>query len=106
MDNMFQQVYAIVAQIPYGRVTTYGQIGLLLGNPRLARAVGYALHVAPPGLPCHRVVNRFGELSDAFAPLGKETQRQRLAAEGVGFLPTGQVDLAEHMWYGPEQPDC
>lgn len=104
MEGFFQQVYRIIVQIPYGRVCTYGQIARLLGNPRQARVVGYALRAAPDELPCHRVVNRFGELSDAFSPQGKETHRQKLAAEGVGFLPDGRVDLAAHFWAGPEAP--
>ena len=60
MDNVFQRVYEITARIPYGRVTTYGQIARLLGNPRLSRIVGCALNGAPADLPCHRVVNARG----------------------------------------------
>lgn len=56
--NFYEKVYAVVKQIPKGKVATYGQIALLCGNPRAARAVGYALHCNPePGIiPCHRVV--------------------------------------------------
>ena len=64
MDNVFQRVYEITARIPYGRVTNYGQIARLLGNPRLSRIVGCALNGAPADLPCHRVVNRLGGLSE------------------------------------------
>ena len=103
MDNIFDKIYAAVRAVPPGRVTTYGQIALLVGNPRLARVVGYALHEAPPDVPCHRVVNRFGGLSDAFLPTGKETQRLLLEAEGVGFTPEGNADLSQFMWYGPEE---
>ena len=60
--------------------------------------VGYALHDAPQGVPCHRVVNRFGGLSDAFSPLGKETHRDLLYMEGVAFLPNGNVDLDHCRW--------
>lgn len=95
---MFDRVYEIVRRIPYGRVTTYGDIARALGNPGLSRMVGYALHDAPQGLPCHRVVNRFGALSDAFSPLGKETHRDLLHMEGVPFLPSGDVDLAQCRW--------
>lgn len=68
-QNTFTRIYDMVRQIPRGFVTTYGQIALLIGNPRMSRVVGYALHVNPePGvIPCHRVVNRFGGLSSAFA---------------------------------------
>jgi len=54
------------------------------------------------GVPCHRVVNRFGGLADAFQPLGKESHRMLLEMEGVEFTPDGNVDLERFMWYGPE----
>lgn len=100
--NIFTRIYDIVRRIPRGSVTTYGQIALLLGNPRMARVVGYALHVNPePGIiPCHRVVNRFGELSTAFAFGGENQQRILLEGEGVTFLEDGRVDMKKHMWYG------
>ena len=79
----FDRVYNLVARIPYGRVTTYGQIARLIGNPRLSRIVGCAMNAAPADLPCHRVVNRFGGLCDAFLPLGRETHRMLLELEGV-----------------------
>jgi len=100
MENMFAQVYAIVARIPYGRVCTYGSLARLLGDPRLSRAVGYALHAAPAHLPCHRVVNRFGGLSDAFLPAGRETHRLLLELEGVTFDEHGCVELEKFMWDG------
>lgn len=58
----FDKVYAAVRLIPRGSVATYGQIAAAIGNKRLARVVGYALHVNPePGvIPCHRVVKRDG----------------------------------------------
>ena len=95
---MFDQVYEIVRRIPFGKVMTYGDVARALGNPRLSRMVGYALHDAPKGVPCHRVVNRFGGLSDAFSPLGKQTHRDLLYMEGVPFLPNGDVDLAHCRW--------
>ena len=69
MPNSYERIYAVVRQIPYGRVATYGQIAALAGNPRWSRVVGYALHVNPDPahIPCFRVVNRFGEVSSAFA---------------------------------------
>ena len=65
MPNSYERIYAVVRQIPYGRVATYGQIAALAGNPRWSRVVGYALHVNPePGvIPCHRVVRNDGALS-------------------------------------------
>ena len=96
----FQAVYEIVARIPFGRVTSYGQIARMLGNPRLSRVVGYAMHGAPEGLPCHRVVKHDGELSDAFTPEGKASHRLRLELEGVGFTADGRVDMARFFWDG------
>lgn len=102
--NTFQKVYDIVKHIPAGYVTTYGQIARLMGNPRMSRVVGYALHVNPePGVvPCHRVVNRFGGLAEAFVFGGINRQRILLEQEGVKFREDGTVDLARHMWYGEE----
>lgn len=101
-QNTFETIYQLARQIPYGYVTTYGQLARLAGNPRLSRVVGYAMHSAPEDVPCHRVVNRLGELSDAFSPCGKETHRMLLAMEGVECLPDGRVDLARFFWPGPE----
>ena len=103
MKNTFVHIYDIVRQIPCGRVATYGQIALLAGNPRFSAVVGYALNGCPDNsdVPTHRVVNRFGGLSDAFLPLGKETHRLLLEMEGVEFTPGGTVDMDRFMWYGP-----
>lgn len=96
----FDRIYDIVRRIPSGRVATYGQIARMLGNPRLSRIVGCAMHSAPADVPCHRVLNRNGELCDAFAPLGRETHRLKLAMEGVECLPDGRVDLERFGWDG------
>lgn len=100
MENVFERIYAVVRQIPPGRVATYGQIAARAGNPRWARVVGYALHVNPePGvIPCHRVVNRFGETSKAFAFGGEDVQRRLLEEEGVRFTAEGRVDLEQYLW--------
>lgn len=98
--NTFDIIYDIVRQIPRGYVSTYGQIASMAGNPRLSHVVGYALHVNPsPGeIPCHRVVNRFGETSRAFAFGGEDMQRHMLENEGVGFLSDGRVDMEKYLW--------
>ena len=98
--HTFEAIWQLARQIPFGRVTTYGHLARLAGNPRLSRVVGYAMHGAPPDVPCHRVVNRRGELSAAFAPLGKDTHRALLEAEDVPFLPDGRVDLSAVLWPG------
>ena len=100
-----RQVYALVSHIPAGRVATYGLLALLCGRPRASRIVGGLMACAPEGLPCHRVVNRQGGLSDAFLPLGRDSQRLLLELEGVPFRPDGTVDLERCMWTGPDGED-
>jgi len=91
--TVFEEIYAVVGRIPKGKVTTYGNVARLVGNPRLSRVVGYALHVNPnpERIPCHRVVNRFGEVSSAFAFGGGNRQRELLLKEGVEFDADGRV---------------
>ena len=76
---------------------------MLAGNPHWSRVVGYALHVNPePGIiPCHRVVNRLGEPSSAFAFGGMNEQISLLENEGVEFTD-GRVDLSKYLWDGKE----
>lgn len=92
----FEKVYAAVKLIPRGSVATYGQVAAALGNPRLARVVGYALHANPePGIiPCHRVVRRDGAVAPAFAFGGAGRQAELLRAEGVVFVDETRVDMA------------
>lgn len=98
-QNTFERIYDIVRQIPYGQVATYGQIAELAGNRRLSRVVGYALHVNPDPehIPCYRVVNRFGEVSAAFAFGGGNRQTELLKAEGVEFKD-GRVAMEKYQW--------
>ena len=98
-SSFFADIYTLVAKIPKGNVMTYGQIALLLGRPRAARVVGYAMHMAPKelGLPCQRVVNRKGELSPSYV-FGEGSQKSQLEDEGVTFLPDGKINLAKHLW--------
>jgi len=92
--SFFENVYQIVKQIPYGMVMTYGDIAEILGNRRLSRQVGWALHVnpSPDTIPCYRVVNRFGQVSKAFAFGGENRQRQLLEQEGITFDEKGCVN--------------
>ena len=97
--NTFQQIYEIVCMIPYGKVATYGQIAMLLGNPKMSRVVGYALHVNPDpdNIPCYRVVNKQGEVSRAFACGGSNKQRELLENEGIEFIGE-KVDMDKYLW--------
>ena len=99
-EGFFERVYQMVEQVPEGMVATYGQIAKLVGEPRRARYVGYALHVNPrPGIiPCHRIVFADGRLAPGFAFGGPEAQRELLEAEGVSFLADGRVDLSATRW--------
>jgi len=94
----FDRVYEAVKLIPRGSVATYGQVAEAIGNKRLARVVGYALHANPqPGvIPCHRVVMKDGAMSDGFAFGGAGRQAELLRAEGVTFLDDTHVDMARH----------
>ena len=98
MSAVFDRIYDVVRTIPRGRVATYGQVALLAGNPRWSRVVGYALHVNPdPGtIPCHRVVNRDGRISPAFAFGGENMQRTLLLDEGVKFIDDETVDIVKY----------
>jgi methylated-DNA-protein-cysteine methyltransferase-like protein len=97
-SSFFGRVYELVEQIPPGRVATYGQVAALLGVPRGARAVGWALRAlsGPRAhtVPWHRVVGGGGRIS-LRGGSGPAEQRRRLRAEGVRFRK-GRVDLKTH----------
>ena len=101
--SVFRKIYEVVAKIPKGKVATYGQVALLAGNPRWSRVVGYALHSNPDPerIPCHRVVDRFGSVSKAFAFGGENRQIYLLEDEGVK-LKNGVVDLSIYQWNGSD----
>lgn len=104
--SLYVAAWALVRQIPPGRVMTYGQIATLLGSPRAARAVGYAMFfVRGDDVPWQRVINSKGMISlggHADRPL---LQKQLLQAEGVAFLPDDSVDLATYLWWPDRSPD-
>jgi methylated-DNA-protein-cysteine methyltransferase-like protein len=103
LKDYFARVYELVAQIPQGRVATYGQIANLLGDKRNARVVGWAMKAAPSKLPCHRVVNRLGEMAPGYIFGSKELQRDILESEGITFLENGCIDLKKHLWDSSQQ---
>lgn len=102
-----ERVYAVVARIPPGKVTTYGAIARALGSPRSARMVGWALRFAPDDrrLPCHRVVNRVGFLSGGEHFGHPDVMRDLLLAESVPFCDEYQVDLRQAFWDPAGDPD-
>jgi methylated-DNA-protein-cysteine methyltransferase-like protein len=105
-SSFFQRVYQLVAQIPAGKVATYGQVAALLGSPGAARTVGWAMQAAPRelDLACHRVVNAAGTLSPPETFGGEGVQSALLEAEGIHFRPDRRIDLASCLWEGPEAP--
>ena len=100
--GLFEEVYEVVKKVPKGKVTTYGEIAAIIGQPRSARQVGWALHANPYEgvVPCHRVINRFGELCKGFAFGGIEIQKQLLLGEGVEVREDYRVDLDKYLWGG------
>ena len=95
MKNFYEKVYDIVAQIPKGKVTTYGCIAMRLGNIRLSRLVGNALHANtdPVNVPCHRVV----KLAPMYVFGGVDVQKERLENEGVE-VDGDRIDLEKYLW--------
>ncbi len=112
MGDFANRVFGVVRRIPRGKVATYGQVGRLIGAPRAARYVGYALHANPepgtdPGcIPCHRVVFKDGRMATGFAFGGPDEQRKMLAEEGIAFDDEGRVLMEQFQWDGrPESAD-
>ncbi len=106
MSNFYDAVYKLVRMIPRGRVMTYGQIATILGCPRAARAVGYAMH-ASGGLgdvPWQRVINSKGRISARTEVERPLLQRMLLESEGVLFDENGACDLGVYLWE-PAEPE-
>ncbi len=104
MDNVepgfAQRVEAIVAQIPRGRVMTYGQLAALAGSAYAARIVGGIAHFGDPDLPWQRVVNKQGGLASGY-PGGRDGHKQVLEAEGVKVTDDYYVPVGELLWWPP-----
>ena len=94
-DRLAWEILSVVAEIPAGKVASYGQIAKLIGREKNARLVGRVLRNAEiyGDYPCHRVVNHAG----CTAP-GWTEQRLLLEDEGVKFLPNGCVDMKRFQW--------
>lgn len=80
--NFRAKVEHLMAQVPVGKVTTYGDLAGLAGHANASRIVGGIAHYGNPGLPWHRLVNRFGGLAAGFHG-GREAQQQLLEQEGI-----------------------
>ncbi|MFV8353269.1 MGMT family protein [Flavobacterium sp. XS2P14] len=99
-DNFFERVYAVVRQIPYGKVTSYGAIAKALGTARSARMVGWAMNASHTlgDVPAHRVVNRNGLLTGKLHFDGTNLMQQLLENEGIIVVNNQIVDLDSVFW--------
>lgn len=93
-----EEVYALIAKIPEGKVVTYGQVAALCGHPGAARTVGQIAHFGPSYLPWQRLVNAQGGMARAFWPDGPEGQARMLKKEGVVFI-NHKVNMKESVWW-------
>ncbi|MGD8109083.1 MGMT family protein [Vibrio sp. TRT 17S01] len=98
MDQFLSQIFAVIHQIPYGKVTTYGDIAKMAGYPGYARHVGKALGNLPKDskLPWYRVINSQGQISLTGSAM--ERQRNALQSEGVEVNEVGKVRLKNYKW--------
>jgi len=103
MKKFFLAVYDVVKKVPPGKVTTYGQVATLLGNPRSARIVGWALHQLrlEDQVPWQRVVNSRGLISTTCLEHNACLQAKLLQKEGVHVeFKEGVylIDLKKYLW--------
>jgi len=102
-QDFFDKVYKVVAQIPYGKVTTYGAIAEVCGIKSSARTVGWAINgTKESGLPSHRVVNRLGELTGKLHFGDPTLMEDLLRSEDVEFTEEGRVVMKTYFWQPKE----
>ena len=99
-SNFFEKVYAIVQQIPAGRITSYGAIAKCIGSPQSARMVGWAMNASHNrrDVPAHRVVNRKGLLTGKHHFEGTNLMQQLLENEGVVVIENQIQNFKEIFW--------
>lgn len=96
--DFFQKVYIMTKKIPYGKVSTYGDIAEACGIRSAARTVGWALNGCAPDIPAHRVVNRFGALTGKIHFGDPNLMEELLQNEGIEFDKNGCVKLDKYLW--------
>lgn len=100
--GFYERVYSVTRKIPPGRITSYGRIAAILGSPRAARAVGYALNALKKeslsSVPWQRVINSKGKISFKGDTGRALLQRQLLESEGILFRADGSVDMKKFGW--------
>jgi methylated-DNA-protein-cysteine methyltransferase related protein len=99
-----ERVEMFVAQIPRGKVMTYGQLAALCGDARAARIVGGIAHFGNPKLPWERVVNKQGGLAAGY-PGGRSGHKQVLEAEGYKVTDDLSVDVLNLIWWPPKKSE-
>ncbi|MFP9100055.1 MGMT family protein [Flavobacterium sp. RHBU_24] len=99
-ENFFDKVYDVAAQVPYGRVTSYGAIAKFLGAAGSARMVGWAMNASHnrDDVPAHRVVNRVGLLTGKHHFDGTNLMQQLLESEGIVVKENKVVDFEKLFW--------
>lgn len=98
-----QEVFELVAQIPRGKVMTYGQIAALCGQPRAARIVGGVAHYGNSSLPWHRVVKKDGSLAEGY-PGGVTGHKIALEAEDVPMDLDNKIhNMPKYLWIKPQK---
>lgn len=106
MRNFYEQVYAVVRRIPRGKVTSYGRIAQMLGRPRAARAVGYAMNAlkdkdeAYADVPWQRVINSQGRISIVNRENSAHDQASLLRQEDIAVGENLRVNLDVYLWEG------
>lgn len=98
--NFFESVYAVVRQIPKGRVTSYGAIANYLSVKQASRMVGWAMNASHALLdvPAHRVVNRNGQLTGKHHFPGENLMEEMLQSEGHQIINDQIVDFKKVFW--------
>ncbi|MDT7542135.1 MAG: methylated-DNA-protein-cysteine methyltransferase related protein [Acidobacteriota bacterium] len=97
-SNYRERVFEIVRRIPSGRVMTYGQLAVLLGEGYTARTVGYVMSAADETVPWQRVINAQGACSTGRVVLPPDLQQKMLEAEGIVFNEKDRCDLERLRW--------
>ncbi len=93
------RVYVLVRQIPVGKVMTYGQLAIILGEGYTARTIGYVMHGAGDDVLWQRVINSQGKCSTGRLTIPLNLQQELLEAEGVVFNDKGKCDLSVFQWF-------
>ncbi len=102
--NYRDKVYAMVREIPAGKVMTYGQIAVILGEGYTPRTVGFVMNAASEeNVPWQRVINSQGSCSTAKITMPMNIQQKLLEEEGVSFNEKGRCDLEKYRWSPPEE---